>query len=394
TGAAPIEGTITTTSGIGVSRSTDGGITWKNIGGPLESFDTRTIAAADNNIVLVLDTGGSVWRTLNSGGSPVPKQFSASPATLFQADTVFCDSLTRSLQFSRWGCLSPSVSSFSIIGGDSASFEANNLSYDSILVTLHGIKQGNQNAQLVLTLDDGSRDTVSLAGYVASAPNALSLSTSDVKTDTLGGTVSVPITISGLEKPEDVTLILHYDGSVQYLGSFSPTGMRLDIPGDSSYRRSMLSISRAISDSIIGYAKFNVFNDSNSSAHATFDSLTVLTQTSPCEYSLLTPVTSTITTLSGCAIPILSQLIHLGIKPAFTIVPNPTSGSVYLTSNVDADVTTIEIYDMLGTNEGTFVVPLSASVPSELMLPKAAGIYTIVVHSTMGDEVLRAVEER
>jgi hypothetical protein len=61
---------------------------------------------------------------------------------------------------------------------------------------------------------------------------------------------------------------------------------------------------------------------------------------------------------------------------------------------VDADVATIEIYDMLGTNEGTFVVPLSASVPSELMLPKAAGIYTIVVHSTMGDEVLRAVEER
>ena len=57
--------------GNGVLRSTDRGATWQSIGGPSEEFDTRTIAAVTNNVVLVMDSASRLWRTVNSGGQPV-----------------------------------------------------------------------------------------------------------------------------------------------------------------------------------------------------------------------------------------------------------------------------------------------------------------------------------
>ncbi len=58
----------TDAGGNGVLRSTDQGASWQSIGGPMTNFDTRSIALANNNIVFVLDSNGSVWRTMNSGG--------------------------------------------------------------------------------------------------------------------------------------------------------------------------------------------------------------------------------------------------------------------------------------------------------------------------------------
>jgi photosystem II stability/assembly factor-like uncharacterized protein len=61
----------TDVGGKGVLRSTDAGASWQSIGGPMCYFDTRSIALANNNIVFVLDSNGSVWTTLNSGGTPL-----------------------------------------------------------------------------------------------------------------------------------------------------------------------------------------------------------------------------------------------------------------------------------------------------------------------------------
>jgi photosystem II stability/assembly factor-like uncharacterized protein len=382
----------------GVLRSTDHGLTWKDIGGPGTEPDTRTICAINDNIIFVLDADGNIWATFNSGGDSILESsfqatLSASPSSLFVADTIACDSLTRSVVFSRTGCTPPSVSSFSVIDSDSASFIASNLSFDSIQVTLYGTRQGNQNAKLVLNLDNGSSDTVTLAGYVNIIPENLSFSTQNVQTDTLGTTVAVPITLNGLERAENVTLVMHYDGSVDYLGSFSPTGVQLDIPGEQWAGRSELAITGATSGEVMGYAKFNVFNDSNTAAHATFDSVNVLTQTSACEYAMPAPDTSTITTLSGCAIPILSQLIHLGVEPALSIVPNPANGNVWISSSSDLGTVTIEIYDMLGVQQSVVSGQISENNPMELLLPARSGVYNILVHSIVGTRTLRVVRE-
>lgn len=56
----------------GVLRSIDSGNTWKNIGGPLLKEDCRSIIAINDNIILGADRQGNIWRTINSGGSPLP----------------------------------------------------------------------------------------------------------------------------------------------------------------------------------------------------------------------------------------------------------------------------------------------------------------------------------
>ena len=58
----------TDAGGKGVLRSTDAGASWESIGGPMTCYDTHSIALASNNIVFVLDSNGTVWTTLNSGG--------------------------------------------------------------------------------------------------------------------------------------------------------------------------------------------------------------------------------------------------------------------------------------------------------------------------------------
>ena len=344
-------------------------------------------------LVLELDDGSSDTVQLEGFVNRPPDILQASPTTAFQSDTITCDSLTHDIAFTRTGCSPPSVTGYSIIGPDSACFEASKLSYDSIIVMLRGIKQGAQQAQLILNLDNGSSDTVALAGYVNLTPAITALSTQDQSTDTLGATIQVPITIQGLTRPEDVNLVLHYDGSVDYLGSFSPAGARLDILGDSSYGRSKLHIGGAVPNQIAGYAEFNVFSDSNEDAHATFDSLDILTATTPCEYSFAASTTSTIYPPKGCAVPILSQLVHLGWEPEFTIVPNPNSGAVWITSSADVGDATIAIYDMLGVKQSEIRSKISAQ-PLELRLPAPSGVYTIEIRSASGTRTLRVVESR
>jgi photosystem II stability/assembly factor-like uncharacterized protein len=381
------------TNSNGVLRSTDQGITWKNIGGPNNVHDCRGICAVNDNIIFALDSGGNIWATFNSGGDSIidSSTFSASPSELFATDTITCDSLTRTVSFQSAGCPLPYVYSAIVIGSDSASFVTSNLNDDSILVTLHGIKQGLKQAKLVILLNNGARDTVSLAGYVNLTPTGLTLSTSNVQTDTLGATVSVPITLNGLDRAENVDLILHYDGTVDYLGSFSPSGVQLDVPGQQWAGRSELAIIGATSGAALGYAKFNVFNDSSEAAHATFDSVTVLTQVSSCQYSMPAPATSTITTLSGCAVPILSQLIHFGVDPVFSVTPNPANGSVWISSSEHIGAATIEVYDMLGVKRSEHSTTVQKDTPIEQTLPDADGVYTILVKTTSGICSLRVV---
>lgn len=408
-GSSEFSGTLATcshtiytgTSTQGIKQSTDRGMTWRNIGGPPIGQDTRLIAAINDSVLLSVDRNGNVWRTDNSGGfsraASSPSSFAASPAKIFSSDTISCDSVSRSVFFSRSGCPPVFITKWLIVGTNSGSYKASNLSNDSILITLYGTKQGNQNAELLFILSNGSNDTVNLAGYVIpSVP--LSLSSSNETSDTLGGSVFVPITITGLTRPEDIDLVLHYDPTLAYNSSTDAANTKLDIPGEQWPGRSKLHIAQAVSGVVAGYAHFTVFADSGAKTQVTFDSLTVLSAVSPCEYTLPNAVTSTITPPSGCGTAMLSQYLQSGQIPNFSIRPNPTTGNVELTSSLNLGDASVEVYDMLGTKRGAFAVTLAKDAPAHLTLPQAptlgAGIYYLRVRSVAGVTSLRVVVAR
>ncbi len=344
-------------------------------------------------LILALDNASSDTIQLAGYCAAPSNTLEAAPAELFATDTISCDSITQSVLLNKIGCNPPALAAWSIVGRDSEYYGCTNFAGDSMHVTLHGESEGSRQAKLVLKLDDGMRDTVVLGGYVRIAPTPVTLSTSDQSVAILGDMDSIPIAISGLVRPENVDLVLHYDGSLDYLGSFSPSGSALDIPGEEWPGRSLLHIAGAISNSIAGYAVFNVFSDSGENAHATFDSLAILTAASPCEYRSAPSVTSTIYPPKGCGIPILSQLIHLGREPVFRIVPNPSSGGAVLTSSEEIGPSTIELYDMLGTQRGAISTEIHVKTPVPLLFPAASGVYTIVIRSRAKSWVIRAVRE-
>lgn len=352
---------------------------------------SKTNGNKQGQLLLYIDNGYIDTIALSGNVINEPNNLTLSAASLFSSDTISCDSLMQTASFIRSGCSPPSVRSYVIVGQDSLAFRVINLFPDSITLTFSGDKIGKEQADLIIALDNGSNDTIQLTGYVNLFHSPLAFSIPNVQTDTLGATVSIPITLNGLERAENVDLILHYDGTVDYLGSFSPSGVLLDVPGQQWPGRSELSITGATSGAALGYAKFNVFNDSSEAAHATFDSVTVLTQVSSCQYSMPEPATSTITTLSGCAVPILSQLIHFGVDPVFSVMPNPANGNVWVSSSEDIGAATIEVYDMLGVKRSEGSAAFQKDTPVEQTLPDADGVYAILVKTTSGICSLRVV---
>ena len=226
-------------------------------------------------------------------------------------------------------------------------------------------------------------DTVTNTSYV-NERQPLTFTTADELTDTIGNSVSVPITIDGFIQPEHVNLVLHYDTTLRYQGSFDALNTKLDIPGEQWSGRSELNIAMAQSGVVAGYAQFAVFVDSGAKLSVTFDSLKVLSASSSCEYVLPAAVTSIITPPSGCGAEILSELLENGQLPEFSIRPNPTMGDVELTSSLDLGNADVEIYDMLGMQRGELFVMLKKDAPATFSLPDAAGIYYIRIHSIAG----------
>ncbi|MDP4218835.1 MAG: T9SS type A sorting domain-containing protein, partial [Bacteroidota bacterium] len=377
----------------GVYRSTDNGNTWKTIGGPNFEYDTRFLTVVDDNTLFVCAGDGSIWATFNSGGDSVrskPKnaKLSFSEKTLFANDTIPCNGLVRFSQIFRQGCGDLSITNSRFSGRDSLSYSLLS-GTDSIGVDCSPRDTGQLNANLILTLSDGSSDTILLGG-LSYGRNLLSLVPTDQTTDTIGGSVNVPISITGLNKAEDIELVLKYDKELNYHGSFTPANTQLDIPGESWRGRSKLHISQAKPNTILGYARFDVFSDSQSQAHVAFDSVVVLTA-SPCDYIIPVPVTSLITTPSGCGIQAISRFIHDGSIPQLTLVPNPTVGETSIATTGDIGEVTISVFDILGTLHSQSSTILGVNHPAKLALPSANGVYNVRVRGDSRAYDLRVV---
>ncbi len=51
------------TTDSGIYRSSDGGASWKNIGGPSAQMDTRLLATVGNSVLIAGDKNGNIWRS-------------------------------------------------------------------------------------------------------------------------------------------------------------------------------------------------------------------------------------------------------------------------------------------------------------------------------------------
>jgi photosystem II stability/assembly factor-like uncharacterized protein len=383
----------------GIFRSLDRGLTWKSIGGPNNTYDTRLIAAIDDNIIIAADIQGNIWRTLNSGGDSVKLMpglgtLTLSTDSLFTKDTLSCgNSLAEPITMQRSGCIPALVVRASVIGADSASYSAALINADSISVLFDPPEAGQYQAHLVLTLGDGTSDTIALAGTIVGGNSALSMATADQRTDTIGATVNVPVQFNGLLGAENIDVVMHYTGAdLVYDSSVDLLGMKIDIPSEQWQGRSMLHLVNAQSGIIAGYARFNVFSDSSEKPVVTFDSVHV--QAAGCKYQLPVPVWSTITPVQGCGVPLISELMKTGHIPNLSFSPNPTTGDLIISSSSDLGNATVEIYDMLGIERSQTELTLSVNSPIQLVLPQVDGIYTVRVRSAAGVYSSRMIVRR
>ncbi|MEP7235352.1 MAG: T9SS type A sorting domain-containing protein, partial [Ignavibacteriota bacterium] len=371
----------------GIYRSSDNGVSWKNIGGPNSTgVDTRNIACVDDNMVFAVDADGSIWKTTNSGGDPLSgmafSDLVLSKNALFTSDSILiCDtSISGFIHLKPIGCTPLTIVKLQISGPDSLSYAPIPIAGDSIGVKFLPLFDSLNSAQLIITLSDGSQKIVTLSGFAA-ARIPLTLQTQNQVADTLGGEVVIPITLSGLRKPEDITLVLHYDTVLNYIGSFSASGTQLDIPNEQWKGRSKLRINSVTPNSTVGFAHFDVFNDSVSVQHVSIDSVTVISASNVCQYLSPATVTSTIVPLSGCGVGTVSQFLHYGRTPELKIIPNPSGGITSIVSSADLGDVQIIVYDELGKERATISTKLSQNSPVTISAPAENGIYMLRIHS-------------
>ncbi|HWF43152.1 MAG TPA: T9SS type A sorting domain-containing protein [Candidatus Kapabacteria bacterium] len=369
----------------------------------LRSHPNPIAASRDRHGVFIAFLSDGTSDTISLDGYDIspPFFYSALPSSLFATDSLYlcAPPLSRTIVWTFRGCL-PGIVSQEILGKDSIDYtilqpiSSPLAAQDSIVVTYVPSDTGVRSAVLRIEFDNGIAIDVPLDG-TGLVSHPLSIITADASTDTVGGSLAVPITIEGLTQIENVELTLHYDNSeLNYRGSYSPTNVKLDEPGEQWVGRSKILIPNAINGSIAGYAHFDAFNDSTASKlmlAVSFDSVEVPTEIAPCEYISPNMVTSTITPPFGCGIGMLSRFMHLGELPVFSIRPNPTSGEVLLSSSIDLGEASVKIYDVLGNLRQSSILPISSAVPARLILPTTAGIYYIRIKSSLGISSIKAI---
>ncbi len=346
------------------------------------------------NATLQFQTTDGKVQSVTLGGfsqSP-PITYSVPPQTLFDTDTLYigCQTDTAtSFSFKVAACIFPHIQSEQIVGANASDYRitlpvgipsAKIDSVDSVHISFQPSAAGIRNATYQLVLDNGKTISIPLAG-VGYVTRALSLSGdgSTRTVDTIGATDSIPITIGNLARPETVELALHYTvPDLDYKGSIDRAGNPIDEPGTQTPGYSKLRIVNAQPGEVNGYAVFHVFSDTDYEPIVTFDLLQVPSEATACSYSLPTSISDTIAPLKGCAVQTLSQFIHFGQFPLFSIQPNPShDGAVEVRSSLDAGSATLEVFDMLGTVRETFSATLSANALLPLSLPLETGIYYI-----------------
>ncbi len=342
-------------------------------------------------LILALSDGGHDTIDLRGYASAVPFKYTLDAQSVFDRDSLYpCEGghmATISANFKA--CHWPHILSQSIVGGAGSDYAILHhlsdplLPRDSLVISFSPIGTGIRSATCVITFDDGTRIAIPLGGYGIAA-HQLAIATSDESPSTLGDVAQVPITLSGLARREDVELTVHYDPYLPYRGSFSASNTPLDIPGQQWKGRSKLRIAAATPNVLCGYASFAVYNDSLQTQTVSFDSLVVVSEIGPCQYLDAPPTSSAILLPEACGITFLSRFVHYGGKPAFSINPNPTSGTVNLISPEELGPVTLTIFDLLGIERTRLTFVMHAGVSTAFSMPVEDGLFYVRMETASG----------
>lgn len=152
----------------GILRSTDKGLTWNSIGGPVTAMDSRSLAAASDSLVFAIDESGSIWSTdpvsIGVGivivtGDQFFRQLNIAPCDTSVTGTIFFTNIT---------CTKLNVLKIELTGKDTSLYKiigklSKPLVYpDSIRIRFTPSGSGKTDAHLKLTFADGTTKLIDI----------------------------------------------------------------------------------------------------------------------------------------------------------------------------------------------------------------------------------------
>jgi photosystem II stability/assembly factor-like uncharacterized protein len=384
----------------GVMRSTDRGMTWKNIGGPGATFDSRPITLVNDNIVLVLDTMGSIWRTMNSGGDPIslpsPGSVTLTMDRPFDDESPFvCDlPIGRSIKVSP--ACNARILNVSIGGEDADAFRVLDFPTepqpgDSIWLSFNTETAGDYNAEVVIELENGERITVPLHA-IAKEPAIVRLAEIEtIRNDTIGGTIVIPIQSTGSSSIPAGSLSIRYDTTVLvYQGSFSSSGAQLDVASGPGHAR--VNFNRG--DSVLAYATFEYYPLRDSCTTVRIDSIEFENSDDLCVTLAEEALTAYVCTSISCGTMLLSTYTRYGILPTLRLSPNPTSSILAVHADKSVGDVRYEIFDQTGTLRLTGAGSLTSSNDLEITVGDLTeGAYYLRLSTDNAVRTLRFVKQ-
>lgn len=388
----------TTTEGI--RRSTDKGITWQYCGGPSQPNDTRLITALTDNVLIAIDSLGTIYRTINGGGTPVEdhsisRSIAVTPATLFSSDSLFgCQNgVIRSVTIkSTFPCTFPRVIGQSLIGAGATSYTIlppylNQLTgNDSLNVFFQPFGNGVQDATLILQLDDGTVIPVFLKGS-AKRQQQLSVAAANASTSIIGDEISIPVTLDHPFAADTIRFQVTYDSqALEFLDArTSSNGVA---PSKQVSNRITVSLPLLDQQTNAGALRFRVWYASDSCSQVTLDSLHFTGPDSCGVIATFAQNTYTICGPTGCAAPTISNFMRQGTLPMLRVAPSPARDHIEIYSSEALKNAMLVILDAQGKTVRTVVTDLDPATPHRIPLtgnPAGAYILRLVAGANTSD---------
>ncbi len=307
------------------------------------------------------------------------------PLMLFVGDTVEA-CIVRSDSVVLNAICPLNISSISIIGKDASSFTLNGkttaaLPADSVIViSCAPITQGDLAATLHLVSSSGTSWDVPLSAFVKAKP-MLSLdgaTFTDISTDVIGEDISIPVIIHHSGGAYDAEFMIHYDStSMIYRGVFDLNNADHTF---SQFNNFSAQIRFNTGVDTILFARFSFYPLDSVCTHITIDSLKGIGAVTNCLDIPLASDGMNICSTVACGRKILSQYIRYGAAPQLRVIPNPSSGSVTITSSLPLGMVRISATDKLGIERASLNSELSPSEKVKLDLDfLPSGLYFIRV---------------
>jgi photosystem II stability/assembly factor-like uncharacterized protein len=374
--AASPTAVYTTTTAGGIFR-TSGGTNWSMIGGPNAQIDTRAVCALNDSIILVMDGGGSIWRTMNSGGVPlespyVPPHLSSN--SLFGTDTIsVCSDVRQSVLIypgSGLACAAPAITSIALTGADAPYFTIVSappigpITFDSVAVVFHPDAGRDYTADLRFAFADGKVFDVTLIGH-GNDSTLITIAADTLITKTIGE-VTLPIVIhGGIPSAFDFRIVWD-SSSLEYRGTFDGAGTRVDKKlGEDNHSATIhITPSGTLALDTLLYTHFRFYPGEQRCVPIRFDSAYFWPDTSFC--GKITSITgidgasTMICAIQNCANPFLSRFLR-DRTIQFRIAPNPASSFVEITSSEPVSNASIQILNSLGEIERSVTADLDAA---------------------------------